>query len=197
MSADRQALDLARETLIGAQQSGATRRAENDEENVHHTELQTHLWTTIQEMGIRIPLDTHELIIRAGEHLQIPIYVRAKEFATAQASGVAFRLSNPDRYLIGYQAAAMPGHQAHIIHHELVHILRGHLEASIGNVICRGQLGTEGSTNPKSQQMEWEAEAGATILSGWSNISPRRRAQGNSDHRSARFASILMGASWA
>lgn len=163
---------------------------------MRQTELQTYLRTVVQTLRLSIPLDVREVVARVGEHLRVPIHLRAEEFPTAQASGVAFRISNPDHYVIAYQAATVPGHQTHVIYHELIHILRGHLEASSGTIICRGQRDIRESISPEAEQLEWEAEVGATILSGWSRSNPWRQSQAGRDHLSERFASVMMGASW-
>jgi hypothetical protein len=107
--------------------------------------------------------------------------------------------------VIAYQAATAAGHQAHVILHEVVHIVRGHLDRPAADgplVSCRGIGEPDGANPPESPgdaeqpAMEWEAEAGATILTEWSRTDSRRRAQAGGDPAALRFASALMGAPW-
>ena len=170
-------------------------------------ELRRFLSELLAELGMTQPVDAYELAERVGAHRGRPVVVRTAEFPTANASGVALRLPDPDRYMVGLQEAATAGHRAHVLFHELVHIVRGHLDgdpADQPTITCRsvGELnvgaGGAASQPPMSAAdlFEWEAEVGATILSRWSRTDPGRQGAIGEDPAVSRFASALMGAPW-
>lgn len=111
-------------------------------------------------------------------------------------SGAAFRTE--DRYVILYQSAATPGHQAHVVFHEFMHVLLGHLDGDGQGLSCRavGETADTAEEDNGRPQAEWVAEAGATILTEWSSGDRRRRAQAGDDPAVLRFATALKGAAW-
>lgn len=168
--------------------------------------LRAELAELLDTLGLRRPVDAHELCRRLGSHLGRPVHVRGRALPTAHATGAVFRIGEPsEAYVIAYQAATAAGHQAHVIFHEVMHIIRGHLDRAAADgplISCRG-IGEPDSPKPAESPgdagelaMEWEAEAGATILTEWSRTDSRRRAQTGGDPAALRFASALMGAPW-
>lgn len=160
-------------------------------------ELRADLAELLKLLGMQAPIEAFELSWRVSAHLDRPIHLAGQPILTAHASGAAFRTS--DRYVILYQTAAPPGHQAHVVFHELMHVLRGHLDGDGQALSCRvvgGAVGAADNNDASRARAEWEAEAGATILTEWSRGDRRRRAQAGDDPAVLRFAAALKGAAW-
>lgn len=110
------------------------------------------------------------------------------------ASGLL--ISYPTKDLIAYQADTTPAHQRHIVFHEIVHLLNGHLGPDRESAICGALLETSASAADASlydNWQEWEAETGGTILSGWSGpaSTPEPRSEA-----ARRLGTVLGGAEW-
>ena len=87
-------------------------------------------------VGAEPPIEARELCRLVGAHLGKPIDVAGRPIPTASGAGAAMAVG--EGYLVLYQAATDRVHQAHIILHELVHIVRGHLEReATGDLTCR------------------------------------------------------------
>lgn len=168
--------------------------------------LRVELAELLEALGMRRPVDAHELCRRLAPHLGRQVHVQGRELPTAHATGAVLRVVEPtDAYVIAYQAATAAGHQAHVIFHEVMHIVRGHLDRPATDeplISCRGieELDSaqpaESPGHSERLWMEWEAEAGATILTEWSRTDSPRCAQAGDNPTALRFASALMGAPW-
>lgn len=172
------------------------------EQELHHF-----LAELLVTLDLDRPVDAYLMADRLGDHLGRPVVVRTAEFPTANASGAVLKLPEPDRYMVALQEAATAGHRAHVLFHELVHIVRGHLEGDPTDqptITCRGVgSGPKDEADPAPDLhtsaaglAEWEAEVGATILSRWSRKDPERQGSAGGDPGVSRFASALMGAPW-
>lgn len=170
-------------------------------------ELRRFLTELLATLDLDRPVDAYVMADRVGDHFGRPVVVRTAEFPTANASGVVLKLPEPDRYMVALQEAATAGHRAHVLFHELMHIVRGHLEGDPTDqptITCRGVgSGPQGAAalapdppTSAADLAEWEAEVGATILSRWSRKDPERQGAVGGDPGVSRFASALMGAPW-
>lgn len=159
-------------------------------------ELRAYLSQLLDKLGMQAPIDAFELCRRASAEIDRPIHLSGQPILTAHASGAAF--CTADRYVILYQSAATPGHQAHVVFHEFMHVLLGHLDGDGQGLSCRavGETADTAEEDNGRPQAEWVAEAGATILTEWSSGDRRRRAQAGDDPAVLRFATALKGAAW-
>ncbi len=124
-------------------------------------ELCVHL---LCDLDIVPPLDPRLLCQRVSEHRGRRIKLLAEEVFTT--SSVGHLICKPRHDVIVYQRTAPLAQQAHVIYHELIHLVRGHLDGS-ESLTC-GALDTAADPAQPglySDWQEWEAETGATVLS--------------------------------
>jgi hypothetical protein len=92
-------------------------------------------------------------------------------------SSVGHLISKARRDVIAYQRSAPRPQQAHVIYHEVMHLVCGHLDHA-DSLTC-GALEADGDTGENdglyARWQEWEAETGATILSELSRQRPDPR----------------------
>lgn len=159
-------------------------------------ELRAYIAALLDRLGMQAPIEAFDLCRRASAHLDRPIHLSGQPILTAHASGAAFRTA--DRYMILYQSAATPGHQAHVVFHEFMHVVLGHLDGDGEALSCRaiGEPEDSPGGDDTRPQAEWAAEVGATILTEWASGDRRRRAQAGDDPAVLRFAAALKGAPW-
>ncbi|MGH3628732.1 MAG: hypothetical protein ACRDRL_15025 [Sciscionella sp.] len=129
------------------------------------------------DLGIAPPLDPFVLCERLGRHRGRPIRVRGATLGTTTSVGHLVRQGHIDRIL--YDTAAPQAQRDLVIYHELVHLLRGHLDAG-ESLACGVRLlehaDADGDLPPRrmySDWREWEAETGARILSTMSRARAR------------------------
>ena len=142
-------------------------------EAMGYAELRRYCRALVSDLGLSPPLDPIVLCERLSEARARPIKLFPKDIPVAAAVGALIVAAGRD--LIAYQAATTSAHQGHIIYHELIHLVRGHV-TSQGALTCGGPLpeGDEDSRPAPARRglyqdwQEWEAETGATILSEWS-----------------------------
>lgn len=155
-----------------------------------YAELRRYCRALVSDLGMSPPLDPVVLCERLSEARARPIKLFPKDIPVAAAIGALIVAAGRD--LITYQATTTSAHQGHIIYHEVIHLVRGHV-TSQGTLTCGGLLseGDDDSGSALARQslyqdwQEWEAETGATILSEWSDrdlqmsgspvLSPRAR----------------------
>jgi hypothetical protein len=118
----------------------------------------------LRDLDIVPPLEPELLCRRLGEHRGRRIKLIAEEVFTT--SSVGHLICKPRLDVIVYQRTAPRAQQAHVIYHEVVHLVRAHLDGS-GSLTCGALRETATSTGGElySDWQEWEAEAGATVLS--------------------------------
>lgn len=123
------------------------------------------------DLSIRPPLNAEVLCERLGEVRGRLIILIPRDLPVSGAFGCLVPMLHKD--LIVYQRQTTRPHQWHIIFHEVLHLLRGHVSTSAGGqaLLC-GKLFAD--TTPASRRptlydrwQEWEAETGAMILSEW------------------------------
>lgn len=145
--------------------SGAERRGMTT--HVSERDLERLCLDLLTEHQLALPLDPWELCRRLAARRRRPIRVVAADLGGPHSVGhlIAF----PDRDTILYDAAAPRPQQVQVICHEVVHLVRGHLEDQT-DLNCGGLLpsvaATEsvGGANLYADWKEWEAEFGASIL---------------------------------
>ena len=134
-----------------------------------HAELEAWCEALVAGAGLSVAFNARNLCVELSRSRGRLIELRPSALPTT-GSGWLIRASRHD--LIAFHEDASDSRQSHVIFHEIVHLMRGHLEQ--GDVACRGvgdffpETPEDGYADPQ----EWEAEAGATILSAMS----RRRA---------------------
>lgn len=123
------------------------------------------------DLGVRPPLDAEVLCERLGEVRARPITLIPRDLPLSGAFGCLVPMPRKD--LIIYQCQTTRPHQWHIIFHEVLHLLRGHVSTGgdAKPLLC-GELFADTSAAGRQQTLydrwqEWEAETGATILSEW------------------------------
>lgn len=132
------------------------------------------------DLSVRPPLDADVLCERLGEVRGRPITLIPRDLPVSGAFGCLVPMPRKD--LIIYQRQTTRPHQWHIIFHEVLHLLRGHLSTGgDGRPLLCGELfagtGTAGqhtAGQPPTlydRWQEWEAETGAIILSEWVGVS--------------------------
>jgi hypothetical protein len=142
----------------------------------------------VHDLDLLPPLDPFQLCKRLGSHRRRRIKVIGEDLGGTSSVG---HLIDRGRFdLIGYHRDAPRHQQAHVIYHEIIHLIRGHLDGELA-LICGALLDedtgqqthtdTSGQEVPRRQPnlysdwQEWEAEAGATILSDMSRRRPNPR----------------------
>jgi hypothetical protein len=134
------------------------------------TELRELCLRMLSELDIVPPLTASVLCERLGKSRGRPIkLVAAEVFTTAS---VGHLICKRRRDLIVYQQAAPPAQQAHVIYHEVLHLIRDHLDGQ-ESLSCGGA--EDDSAGLYAAWQEWEAETGATILSEFARQPPHPR----------------------
>ena len=157
-------------------------------------ELRAELGNLLRAVGAEPPVEARELCRLVGAHLGKPINLAGRPIPTASGAGAAMAVG--EGYLVLYQAATDRVHQTHIILHELVHIVRGHLDReTTSDLTCRfTDVGDSPEpTDPAAQVMEWEAETGAAILGEWNDGDQALWARAGRDRGAFRFGAALQG----
>lgn len=138
-------------------------------EPLAETQLRALLGHTLSDLGLVPPLTPHDLCRSLGRQRVRDLELRERDLPPGVASGLLLSYANQD--VIVYQRLTTPAHQAHIIFHEVVHLIRGHLDHNGGSV-CEALLAHRRDGRPGTLYGQWqeqEAETGATILSGWAD----------------------------
>ncbi|WP_051342555.1 hypothetical protein [Pseudonocardia spinosispora] len=117
----------------------------------------------LQDLDILPPLTPQNLCRKLSSARGRPIRPAARELPATASVGLL--VPKPDRDMIYYQKSAPREQRIHVIYHEVMHLLLGHLEGA--EMLTCGAL--DEATRPGdglySRWKEWEAETGATILS--------------------------------
>lgn len=126
-------------------------------------ELRQLCGSLMTEARLLPPLDPHMLCSRLGEVRGRPIRVGGADLGGTTSLGHLVAFETYDRII--YERAAPHPQQAHVIFHEVIHLVRGHLDAD--DILTCGVIVAGGSPESGlySHWQEWEAETGATILS--------------------------------
>ena len=156
--------------------------------------IQTYLRHVLDGLALTPPIDPDELCARIGDRRGRRIELVARALPPDTTSGLL--ISYKTKELIVYQADTTPAHQRHIVFHEILHLLRGHLDDDRESAICGALLGTSNGESEDSlygDRQEWEAETGATILSGWSSAASSAQAP---TEEAQRLGSVFGGGEW-
>jgi hypothetical protein len=140
-------------------------------------QLRTLCHDVVRDLEMALPLDPFVLCERLGRRRGRPIRVRGADLGATTSVGHLVSQRRVDRIL--YDTAAPLAQRTLVIYHELVHLVRGHLDAG-ESLTCGVTLFDEADSDLSQRGMytdwrEWEAETGARILSTMS----RARAQPN------------------
>ncbi len=158
----------------------------------------------LRELDISPPLEPGLLCERLGAWRGRPVELVAHPVPAGTATGILLAFPNKD--LILYQSETTLPHQAHIIFHEVAHLVLGHLTGG-GRAVCGALLdpapserapvsGKRRGATLYDQRQEWEAETAATILTGWTAApGPAAGTVGSADAAARRFSAAL-GAAW-
>lgn len=126
----------------------------------------------VRDCNLELPLDPWELCRRLGRRRRRAITLVAASLGGPHSVGHLVALPRSDK--IFYDKAAARGLQAQIICHEVIHLVRGHLDDQ-PELTCGAMLLDPTASAPPTNQgrspslyaewQEWEAEVGATYLS--------------------------------
>jgi hypothetical protein len=125
------------------------------------------------DLGILPPLDPVALCRRLSERRGRRIRLTAADLGSTTSVGHLVIQTRCDRIL--YERTAPRPQRDHVIYHEVMHLVLGHL-ADGEPLTCGSSLFSDGGDRddgPYSGWQEWEAETGATILSGMARARPR------------------------
>lgn len=136
-------------------------------------ELRRFCRRTLTALDLRPPLSAEELCARLGSARGRAIVLVARDLDAANAFGCLVPMRTRD--LIVHDANLSRAHRDHVVFHEVVHLLRGHVDRTAtqdGPLICgpRPAGAAQGTLYDSGQ--EWEAETGATIFSTWAQTEP-------------------------
>jgi hypothetical protein len=154
----------------------------------------------LRELDILPPFSPEQLCQRLGAVRGRRIKLVGDELYTTASVGHLIAKSRTD--LIAYQRTAPRLHQAHVIYHEVMHIVCGHLDEA-GALTC-GALDADpdelipaddSSGGLYGHWQEWEAETGATILSELASLRARPHAITKNAGRSDRAIAAAFGLS--
>jgi len=120
----------------------------------------------LNDLNIVPPLTPEILCKKLGAARRRRIKLVAGELHTT--ASVGHLIAKERRDVIAYQEDAPQPQQAQVIYHEVMHLVRGHLDGAEDSLTCGALEGTgEGGADEGlyARWQEWEAETGATILS--------------------------------
>lgn len=118
--------------------------------------------TAVQDCALSAPFSPRELCQRLGQRRGRRITITATDLGATTGVGHLAPTPRADRILVEHRAPARQ--QELVIYHELIHLLREHLDTSAA-ITC-GLAGERGAvTGASGDWCEWEAEVGARVLS--------------------------------
>jgi hypothetical protein len=131
----------------------------------------------LDELEMSPPFDARSLCARLGEVRGRRIRVQAADLGGVTVIGHLLALPGHDRIL--HDSRAPRAQQEHVVYHEVMHLVLGHLDDEDEPLTC-GSLLVDDRTGPLtssevlySDAFEWEAETGATELSRLAALRPR------------------------
>jgi hypothetical protein len=135
-------------------------------------QLRTLCHDLVHELGILPPFDPHELCRRLGERRGRDLKVRATDLGATTGVGHLVPKRRVDYILVEHTAPA--SQQALVIYHEVIHLVRDHLDAG-ESLTCGLTADDDGQAGhgAYADWREWEAEIGARTLSAMSRERPR------------------------
>lgn len=144
--------------------AGAIEEGERTVSRLTARELRELCLRMLGDLDIVPPLEPELLCERLGEHRGRRIKLIAEEVFTT--SSVGHLICKPRQDLIIYQRTAPRAQQAQVIYHEVIHLVRDHLDGSESLTCGALREDAEGTSyGLYSDWQEWEAETGATVLS--------------------------------
>jgi hypothetical protein len=138
-----------------------------------HEEIRRVCRSLVFDLDLLPPLDPVVLCSALSRHRGRQIKLISGDLGSTTSVGHLVEL--PDHDIIAVESAAPGLQRAHVIYHEVLHLVLDHLH-SRESLTCgslSAQAGTSHSENLYSDQQEWEAETGATVLSEMSAERPR------------------------
>ncbi|TCP50783.1 hypothetical protein EV191_10743 [Tamaricihabitans halophyticus] len=160
-------------------------------------ELRRRCRRLLNELDVRPPLDVAELCRRVGEQRGRTIRLLAHPIPVPGPFGVWIATESAD--YICYQRETTRAHQAHIILHELGHIIAGHggeeqddpLLAELYPDLDPDAVRRALRRTAYDTAQEREAEAVATIILEWASVLDRVAVRPASDAATARTEAAL------
>lgn len=120
----------------------------------------------LRQLDLHPPLDADLLCERLANHRRRPLEC-APAVLPAGAFGALIPFRGAD--LILHQENLSKPHRDLVVFHELVHLIRGHVDPDSGaEFVCAPDT----TGNLYSRRREWEAETGAAILASWATERP-------------------------
>ncbi|QWF85204.1 ImmA/IrrE family metallo-endopeptidase [Amycolatopsis sp. CA-230715] len=148
-----------------SQDSGSSMTAPMSE-----AQLRTLCRDLVHDLGLGTPFDAHELCRRLADRRGRPIKVRAIDLGATTGVGHLVPKRRADHILVEHTAPA--SQQALVIYHEVIHLVRDHLE--VGDTLtCGLAVDPDDEQGAYTDWREREAEIGARTLSAMSRERPR------------------------
>lgn len=129
----------------------------------------------LDRLAITPPIDPEQLCRRLSDERGRPIVLEARTLPGAEGFGFGSLLPMRTKDVLVYPTDVSRPWQAWIIFHEVIHIVRGHIDDDAAPLLC-GSAAEQAleATDPGTaayyvRWQEWEAETGATILAGLSS----------------------------
>lgn len=131
----------------------------------------------LDELQLTPPFNAWEFCARLGERRNRRVRVQAAELGGVTVTGHLLALPEHDRIL--HDSRAPHAQQQHVIYHEVMHLVLGHLDRETEPLTCGSLLVGEVADSLDrpdllySDAFEWEAETGATEMSRLAALRPR------------------------
>lgn len=129
----------------------------------------------LDRLAITPPFEPELLCRRLSDERHRPIVLDARTLPGAEGFGFGSLLPMRNKDVVVYPADVSRPWQSWIIFHEVIHIVRGHLDGDTEPLLCGSaaeqslEATAPGAAAYYDRWQEWEAETGATILAGLSS----------------------------
>lgn len=146
------------------------RKAAPEESTVAHLpsreDMRSFCLDLLSSLGVAPPLTPEQLCRRLAEHRGRPIILQGADLGATTSIGHLVAQQKQDRIL--FERSAPRAQQEMVIYHEVIHLVRNHLDDEAA-LTCGALLSDSEESDRKvvslySDRYEWEAEVGATVL---------------------------------
>lgn len=136
----------------------------------------------LRTLGVAPTDGVSDIVDALARHIGAPIEVQEYLFPVPGFFG--FTVQGTGGHVIFIQAATTPEHQAHLVLHEVAHIILGSLSPADDDYFTH-------RTGDYSNHEERDAEFLARVISTWIGAASDAKLAPQSDERSARLARVL------
>jgi len=163
-------------------------------------ELRRQCRSQLRTLGIRMPLDIHDMAARLAEQRGKPIKLIAAPLPLDGPSGCWLPTKSSD--YVWYQQCTTPNRQRQIVLHEFWHMVARHEACGVTVPAAMVTLMSNVSADTVTKMLgrsgydegrEWAAEAAATIINRWCERFERSGAPAYKPHDAGWIESALEG----